>query len=413
MNWTWYASHKTNKQLYYSPLWVILTFVVIGVVFIPIGVWLKIQSDAVYEQIILYDSKSPDVNCSISVQNQGYINIKNNNATACMVTFTFDRDIPTETKVNVFYQLSNFYQNHRRYVKSRSDPQVGGKFVSDSSLETSCDPAGSFKAPNGLIYAPCGLIATSYFNDAFFATTFNGVDVSSTSVRLDESNIAWSTDMNVKFKNPTNPAGSTAANQPLNNWSKYLYLWQAYDQMSCYDNISKARVACQTWADIVGPGTFGEGCAKCNPGSSPRYEGGIAPPGGPQTFDATAGAPGNATAPFGFRDEHFVVWMRTAGLPQFRKLYGVLTPPANGFKKGDNVTFEIVTNFEVASFHGTKALILSTTTPTGGKSDVLGIAYLTVGSICIALALAFGIKHLVAPRKLGDPQYIVWRHAKQ
>lgn len=391
----------------------ILTFVVIGVVFIPIGIVLKLESDAVFEEIIAYDGATPSVNCSITTQNAGYKNIQNGVPNNCILSFTFTQDIPEATKVNVFYQLTNFYQNHRRYVKSRSDPQVGGQFVAASTLSTSCDPSGSFKAPNGLIFAPCGLIATSYFNDAFFVKTFNGNPATSTSVYMNENNIAWATDMSTKFKNPTNPSDPANPNQPLNNWGTYQYLWQTYDQMSCYDNISGNRVSCMTWANIVGNGTFGEGCAKCNPGSTARYEGGIPPPGGPNVFDPAAGVVGNATAPFGFRDEHFVVWMRTAGLPQFRKLFGVLMPPPGGFKKGDIVTFEVVPNFEVQSFGGSKALILSTVTPTGGKSDVLGIAYLTVGSICIALAVAFAIKHMVAPRKLGDPQYIVWRHAKQ
>jgi len=220
--------------------------------------------------------------------------------------------------------------------------------------------------------------------------------------------------MKSKFMNPTNTPNSPPEKNALNNWLTYQYLWQTYDQMSCYILGTKTRTTCQTWAQVTGiPSVFGTGCAKCAPTAYARYEGGIPPPGGPDVFDPSQGALGNDTAPYGFRDEHFVVWMRTAGLPQFRKLYGVLTPPPTGFKKDDTLVFEVVPNFEVASFKGTKSLILSTTTPTGGKSDVLGIAYLVVGSICIALAVSFLIKHLVAPRKLGDPQYIVWRHAKQ
>ena len=36
------------------------------------------------------------------------------------------------------------------------------------------------------------------------------------------------------------------------------------------------------------------------------------------------------------RDEHFVVWMRTAGLPNFRKLWGHLSPATGkpAMKKG-------------------------------------------------------------------------------
>ena len=44
-----------------------------------------------------------------------------------------------------------------------------------------------------------------------------------------------------------------------------------------------------------------------------------------------------------------------------------------------------------------------------------GDQYQGVAVFAICAALAFAIKHMVSPRKLGDPQYIVWRHggAKQ
>jgi len=31
------------------------------------------------------------------------------------------------------------------------------------------------------------------------------------------------------------------------------------------------------------------------------------------------------------KDEHFIVWMRTAGLPNFRKLYGNISGAKKGF----------------------------------------------------------------------------------
>ncbi|KAH9258977.1 hypothetical protein BASA81_002597 [Batrachochytrium salamandrivorans] len=341
------------------------------------------------------------VNCTISQQNQGYNAIQANAAMNCYLTFNFTQDIPESTPVEVFYQLTNFFQNHRRYVKSRNDLQVGGGFVPDATLSTSCDPQASYVSnTTGLIYAPCGLIATSHFNDAFFVQ-------SPSTVSMNEKNIAWPTDLSLKFKNPTNKASSPVTERPLNNWSKYQYLWQTYDQMSCYNSITGMLAGCQTWAQVTGDAqVYGKGCAQCNVGDVPRYEGGVPPPGFPAPFDASINALGNATSPFGFRDEHFVVWMRTAGLSKFRKLYGTLIPPPGGFKAGDQVTFEVVPNFEVESFSGTKALVLATMTPTGGKSDVLGIAYLVVGSLCVLIALLFLVKQIVAPRKLGDPSYI-------
>ena len=42
------------------------------------------------------------------------------------------------------------------------------------------------------------------------------------------------------------------------------------------------------------------------------------------------------------------------------------------------------------------------------KNYFLGVAYLVVGIISFLLALAFGIKHRMNPRKLGDSEYLVW-----
>jgi len=64
----------------------------------------------------------------------------------------------------MYYSLTNYYQNHRRYVKSRSDYQLRGEDVGYSSLEGSdCAPfIGNDSTRQA--YAPCGAIANSMFN---------------------------------------------------------------------------------------------------------------------------------------------------------------------------------------------------------------------------------------------------------
>lgn len=80
----------------------------------------------------------------------------------------------------MYYGLENYYQNHRRYVQSKSDTQLAGNnnfkliFVkknkgeviySYSSLST-CSPRISLnnsQNPN-YFYEPCGLIPWSMFN---------------------------------------------------------------------------------------------------------------------------------------------------------------------------------------------------------------------------------------------------------
>jgi len=52
-------------------------------------------------------------------------------------------NLPIETTIEapiyVYYQLENFYQNHRRYVKSRSNEQLLGNNLAVDDLEA-CDP---------------------------------------------------------------------------------------------------------------------------------------------------------------------------------------------------------------------------------------------------------------------------------
>lgn len=101
----------------------------------------------------------------------------------------------------------------------------------------------------------------------------------------------------------------------------------------------------------------------------------------------------------GVTDEHFIVWMRTAGLPTFRKLYGKIS---EDYKSGDSITFMVTANFEVSSYDASKGLVISTLGPMGGKNPFIGVAYVVVGSISLFLALLFGIKYFLDPRKQGN-----------
>jgi hypothetical protein len=107
----------------------------------------------------------------------------------------------------------------------------------------------------------------------------------------------------------------------------------------------------------------------------------------------------------GVENEHFIVWMRTAGLPAFRKLYGKID---DDFKKGDILAFSISANFEVDSFNGAKSIVISTIGEFGGKNSFLGVAYIVVGSVSLLLALLFGLKQVISPRQLGDTRYLGW-----
>ncbi|KAJ6324939.1 hypothetical protein OIU76_012099 [Salix suchowensis] len=103
--------------------------------------------------------------------------------------------------------------------------------------------------------------------------------------------------------------------------------------------------------------------------------------------------------------EDLMVWMRTAALPTFRKLYGKIEVDLEE-KEVINVT--LMNYYNTYSFNGKKKLVLSTTSWIGGRNDFLGIAYLTVGMISFALSLGFTIVYFVKPRRLGDPTFLSW-----
>lgn len=83
----------------------------------------------------------------------------------CLIQF----NLPVNLKPPVFmyYRLTNFYQNHRRYVKSFDANQLKGEAVSAATLKAgSCKPMDV--VGDKIIY-PCGLIANSLFNGNFYS----------------------------------------------------------------------------------------------------------------------------------------------------------------------------------------------------------------------------------------------------
>lgn len=273
-----------------TPKPVILSFLIVGIIFIPIGIGIVISSNEVVEVTERYDNQ-----CGVGE--------------VCNIPIV----VPSTMKapVYLYYRLDNYYQNHRRYVKSRNDDQLRGLSNDQEkytySALSDCDPVISQNNAKtdtvDLFFWPCGLIAKSFFNDTFALS--NG----QTPIPLRKDGIAWASDREKKFKNP--PAGTPGI-----------------------------RVI----ADI--------------------------------------------------EDEDFIVWMRTAGLPDFKKLYRIIDQdlPAGTY----NVT--ITSRYPVASFGGKKYVVLSTTTWIGGKNPFLGYAYIVVGAICFIQGVVFGVKHRISPR---------------
>lgn len=82
-------------------------------------------------------------------------------------------------------------------------------------------------------------------------------------------------------------------------------------------------------------------------------------------------------------DPHFIVWMRTSGLPNFRKLWGVIeTDLAKG-----KYSMEIQHNYNTDPFKGEKKFVLATTNALGGKNYILANCHIALGAICLLFAL--------------------------
>lgn len=84
-------------------------------------------------------------------------------------------------------------------------------------------------------------------------------------------------------------------------------------------------------------------------------------------------------------DPRFIVWMRNAGLPNFRKLYGVIE---DDIAPG-NYTLEIDNQYNVAPFEGKKKFVLSQANMLGGKNEMLYIIYFIAGAITSVMTIGF------------------------
>lgn len=116
-------------------------------------------------------------------------------ATICSIRFNIPNDIGPP--VLLYYKLTNFYQNHRRYVKSLDTDQLLGKALdADTISHSACDPLRLDDA-SGKAYYPCGLIANSIFNDTIgtpIAINAAGRPDGKATYPMTNKGIAWSSD---------------------------------------------------------------------------------------------------------------------------------------------------------------------------------------------------------------------------
>ena len=270
-----------------------LCFLISGIIFVVIGIIILYYSSKIKEFEIRYDNL-PD--CDQALDDPV------NKTCAIQINITEYFKEP----VMVYYQLENFFQNHRRYIKSKSLKQLKGETLTVKDIKDDCDPIirnsdlWQKKSIDGIDLNPddpahpCGLIARSLFNDSYKLQTEEGVDI-----QIYSDGIAWKSDKK-RYKNAKNA------------------------------NITQ-------WTNI--------------------------------------------------EDERFMVWMRPAGLSDFRKLWGKIRVDLEPGIYSLNIT----NNYQVRSFNGKKSFVLSTVTGLGGKNNFLGVTYIVVGGISIIMAILFWI----------------------
>lgn len=137
---------------------------------------------------------------NVTIPNTGGVRVETNR---CRLRFTIPEKM--SPPVLFYYHLTNFYQNHRRYVDSFDSAQLSGDARSYDQIRSSdCTPLygdGDDKKP----YYPCGLIANSMFNDTFnnpvLLNPANGEgNETQTFVMSNNSNIAWGSDKDLYGK---------------------------------------------------------------------------------------------------------------------------------------------------------------------------------------------------------------------
>lgn len=172
-----------------------------------------------------------------------------NQRAQCEITFEVPYDLGPG--VFLYYKLTNYFQNHRRYVQSFDSSQLKGDYRSASDLDSGdCKPITS---QNGKPYYPCGLIANSLFNDSYQSVVLlnsqNGAQ--NQTYNFTESGITWSGIAKNYVNTPNYAAPSDAIPPP--NWA--LQYPDGYTNETGFPNL-RENEHFQVWMRVAAFPTF-------------------------------------------------------------------------------------------------------------------------------------------------------------
>jgi hypothetical protein len=322
-------------------------------------------SDDVTQIRAVYDSVDPD---QIDTQLQRCSIGMNYNADQnCTLEFRAPKEM--KPPILIYYELDNFHQNHRSYSMSRNDFQLTGGDASLAAVDE-CKPLTKLGNQN---LNPCGKIANTFFNDVFYLET--GQDEDGEPLVMVEEGIAWQSDIQYRFAQPDG------------------FMMKECDANQC-NNVS--ATCCQENEFSCDIPVISKKDEKCYAYNYPEEE----------TTRYLYETYPQISPLDGVTDEHFIVWMRVATRPRFRKLYGYLEQT---IPEGTIFSITINSNYVVESFGGYKAIIISTTNIFGGQNPNLGVTFYAAGFFCLGCGLLFAAKHWFRPRKIADRKYLHYK----
>ncbi|EPX75357.1 CDC50 domain-containing protein [Schizosaccharomyces octosporus yFS286] len=272
-----------------TPKTVLPLFFILGIIFGPLGGGLLYASSTVQELVVDYTdceklanydtfteipskkfkaafdyslvakAKNPTPSWKLSTTHDNDLNL---DIKVCKVRF----NVPSLMKAPIFlyYRLTNFYQNHRRYAKSLDEKQIRGYAQSAEDVKSSgCYPLESNE--EGKPYYPCGLIANSLFNDTFSMLNRVVNEEIKDFYQLNSKNIAWASDAS-RFKKtqykpsevvpPPNwvlryPNGYTDDNMPDLSTMEELQVWMRTAGLPTFSKLARRNDK-----DHLNPGTY-------------------------------------------------------------------------------------------------------------------------------------------------------------
>jgi len=178
--------HFQNVLTWRRILWLALAT---GVLLLLLGILVKVKSNEVVQFSVQYDGKYRQPT-GTSDSELFYQDCPLGNSCVFNVTVPEDMAPP----IAVVYEVTPFYQNYYSYQTSVVFAQLTGDVVDENAVAKVCISKPSRETSSGDAIFPCGLVATSVFNDTIeFASEVDFND--------DDPRMTWDSDYD-RFQNP-------------------------------------------------------------------------------------------------------------------------------------------------------------------------------------------------------------------